>query len=127
MAGRGEGKRGDRSITELDRRIGGWVRHNREAIGISMRDLAAQLTARHPQAPWQESRVKRVELAQSRLTYDDVHAILDALGVSPTLVYQQAELVERSSTTEQAILADPELSSRDRGVLLRTYQALKDS
>lgn len=125
--GRGRGIKGERVPTELDRRVGTWVRHNREAVGISMRDLAAQLTARHLASPWQESRVKRVELAESRLTYDDVHAILDALDVPPRLFYQQAGIVTLPDTLEEAILSDPHLDARDRRRLAGSYRTFRDN
>lgn len=123
--GRGAGIRGERQATELDRHIGTWARHHREAAGLSLAALAERLTARTPQAPWGETRIRRIEQGVMQARYNDVHLLLDELGVPLTLFYRETGIVTLPDTAEEAILSDHHLDARARSRLAAAYRVLR--
>lgn len=117
------GKRGDRSATDLDRRVGATVRHFRDDVVKLTRDeVNAILNTRFPREPWDEARLARIEAGTKRLTLVDVWRVIEAMGVSPALFGQKAGLYRVPVGVEEAILADPNLGSLDRQALVFNYQ-----
>lgn len=119
---RGLGPRGDRKPSTYDRTVGTWVRYNREALGTARVPVADELTRRHPDEPWQEQRLARLENAIQRVTLTDLLNVLEALGVPPRLFFQQAGIVPAGGGVEEAINGAPELSGYERLNLAREYR-----
>lgn len=121
-AGKKPKRTGDRTPTELDRRIGRWIAHFRVEAGYSLRGLAPILTARTPLAKWGASRINATELADGRATYDDVHEILHGLNVEPVVFYQKAGLIKLPASTLDMLEIDPAIDDFDRESLMVAYR-----
>lgn len=118
------GRRGDRSATELDRTVGTAIRQFRDDLGLTRDQVNAVLNGRHPAEPWDDARLARIEGGVKRITIVDAWRVIDALGVRRGLFAKKSGLVETEHTVEEVILGDPKLTARDRGSMLRFYQAL---
>jgi hypothetical protein len=111
---------GDRSPTELDKAIG---RKLKELRGPYSRDkVCDDLTALHPESPWEPNRLRRIEIAKYRNTFADVHTLLDYYRVRPIVFYQQVGAIDFDDTTVGRIETDPYLSPDVRDTILMIYR-----
>ena len=101
--------------------IGDYIREQREQARISMRQLAQQAGVSNPY-------LSQIERGLRKPSADILQQIAKGLRISAEALYVQAGILEdRPADTgvRSALLADPELSERQKQVLIEIYESFR--
>ena len=96
--------------------IGGFIRSQREAAQVSVRQLAEKAGVSNPY-------LSQIERGLRKPSADVLQQIAKALRVSAEVLYVRAGILEPSETSEvrDAIITDTAISERQKQVLLDIY------
>ncbi len=106
---------------ETVRSIGDYIREQREQARISMRQLAQQAGVSNPY-------LSQIERGLRKPSADILQQIAKGLRISAEALYVQAGILEdrpADSGVRSALLADPELSERQKQVLIEIYESFR--
>jgi transcriptional regulator with XRE-family HTH domain len=101
--------------------IGDYIREQREQARISMRQLAQQAGVSNPY-------LSQIERGLRKPSADILQQIAKGLRISAEALYVQAGILEdrpADSGVRSALLADPELSERQKQVLIEIYESFR--
>jgi transcriptional regulator with XRE-family HTH domain len=101
--------------------IGEYIRDQREQARISMRQLAQAAGVSNPY-------LSQIERGLRKPSADILQQIAKGLRISAEALYVQAGILEdrpADSGVRSALLADPELSERQKQVLLEIYESFR--
>jgi transcriptional regulator with XRE-family HTH domain len=101
--------------------IGEYIREQREQARISMRQLAQAAGVSNPY-------LSQIERGLRKPSADILQQIAKGLRISAEALYVQAGILEdrpSDSGVRSALLADPELSERQKQVLMEIYEAFR--
>src|SRR6202161_1631657 len=101
--------------------IGEYIRQQREQAKISLRQLAQQAGVSNPY-------LSQVERGQRNPSAEILQQIAKGLRISAEALYVRAAILEyrpADSGVRSALLADPELSERQKQVLLEIYESFR--
>jgi transcriptional regulator with XRE-family HTH domain len=101
--------------------IGDYIREQREQARISMRQLAQQAGVSNPY-------LSQIERGLRKPSADILQQIAKGLRISAEALYVQAGILEDRPTdtgVRSALLADPELSERQKQVLIEIYESFR--
>jgi transcriptional regulator with XRE-family HTH domain len=101
--------------------IGDYIREQREQARISMRQLAQAAGVSNPY-------LSQIERGLRKPSADILQQIAKGLRISAEALYVQAGILEdrpADSGVRSALLADPELSERQKQVLLEIYESFR--
>lgn len=101
--------------------LGDYLREQRVATGVSLRQLAEQAGVSNPY-------LSQIERGLRRPSAEVLQQLAKALRISAEQLYAQAGIVHPHSeagSVELAILADPVLTERQKHSLLDVYQAFR--
>ncbi|MGN2635619.1 helix-turn-helix domain-containing protein [Nocardia takedensis] len=115
----GAGERGGRVATAAHD-IGGFIRSQREAAQVSLRQLAALAGVSNPY-------LSQIERGLRNPSAEVLAQIAKALRVSSEVLYVRAGYLEQRphSPIRDALLADTEISERQKQVLLEIYESFR--
>src|SRR5271169_3952395 len=106
---------------ETVKSIGDYIREQREQARISMRQLAQQAGVSNPY-------LSQIERGLRKPSADILQQIAKGLRISAEALYVQAGILEdrpADSGVRSALLADPELSERQKQVLIEIYESFR--
>jgi len=106
---------------ETVKSIGDYIREQREQARISMRQLAQQAGVSNPY-------LSQIERGLRKPSADILQQIAKGLRISAEALYVQAGNLEdrpADSGVRSALLADPELSERQKQVLIEIYESFR--
>src|SRR5919108_2193312 len=101
--------------------IGAYIREQREQAKISMRQLAQSAGVSNPY-------LSQIERGLRKPSADILQQIAKGLRISAEALYVQAGILEdrpADSGVRSALLADPELSERQKQVLIEIYESFR--
>jgi transcriptional regulator with XRE-family HTH domain len=101
--------------------IGEYIREQREQAKISMRQLAQSAGVSNPY-------LSQIERGLRKPSADILQQIAKGLRISAEALYVQAGILEdrpADSGVRSALLADPELSERQKQVLMEIYESFR--
>ncbi len=101
--------------------IGEYIREQREQAGKSMRQLAQAAGVSNPY-------LSQIERGLRKPSADILQQIAKGLRISAEALYVQAGILEdrpADSGVRSALLADPELSERQKQVLIEIYESFR--
>jgi transcriptional regulator with XRE-family HTH domain len=101
--------------------IGEYIREQREQAKISMRQLAQNAGVSNPY-------LSQIERGLRKPSADILQQIAKGLRISAEALYVQAGILEDRQTdsgVRTALLADPELSERQKQVLIEIYESFR--
>src|ERR1700749_3494780 len=101
--------------------IGDYIREQREQAKISMRQLAQQAGVSNPS-------LSQIERGLRKPSADILQQIAKGLRISAEALYVQAGILEDrqpDSGVRSALLADPQLSERQKQVLIEIYESFR--
>ena len=100
--------------------IGAYIREQREQAKISLRQLAQNAGISNPY-------LSQIERGLRRPSADILQQIAKGLRISAEALYVRAGILEEkpASAVTDAVLADPDLSERQKQVLLDVYQSFR--
>ena len=101
--------------------IGEYIREQREQAKISMRQLAQTAGVSNPY-------LSQIERGLRKPSADILQQIAKGLRISAEALYVQAGILEdrpADSGVRSALLADPELSERQKQVLIEIYESFR--
>jgi transcriptional regulator with XRE-family HTH domain len=101
--------------------IGDYIREQREQARISVRQLAQQAGVSNPY-------LSQIERGLRKPSADILQQIAKGLRISAEALYVQAGILEdrpADSGVRSALLADPELSERQKQVLIEIYESFR--
>ena len=101
--------------------IGDYIREQREQARISMRQLAQQAGVSNPY-------LSQIERGLRKPSADILQQLAKGLRISAEALYVQAGILEdrpADSGVRSALLADPELSERQKQVLIEIYESFR--
>ena len=102
--------------------LGSYLREQRVAAELSLRQLAEQAGVSNPY-------LSQIERGLRRPSAEVLQALAKALRISAEQVYVQAGILnpddDQVRSVELAILGDPMLSERQKQALLETYEAFR--
>src|SRR6266581_3437798 len=101
--------------------IGTFIRTQREAAQVSVRQLAEKAGVSNPY-------LSQIERGLRKPSADVLQQIAKALRVSAEALYVQAGILEdrpADSGVRSALLADPELSERQKQILIDIYESFR--
>jgi transcriptional regulator with XRE-family HTH domain len=101
--------------------IGDYIREQREQARISMRQLAQQAGVSNPY-------LSQIERGLRKPSADILQQIAKGLRISAEALYVQAGILEdrpADSGVRSALLADPDLSERQKQVLIEIYESFR--
>jgi len=101
--------------------IGDYIREQREQARISMRQLAQAAGVSNPY-------LSQIERGLRKPSADILQQIAKGLRISAEALYVQAGILEdrqADSGVRSALLAEPELSERQKQVLLEIYESFR--
>ena len=101
--------------------IGDYIREQREQAKISMRQLAQSAGVSNPY-------LSQIERGLRKPSADILQQIAKGLRISAEALYVQAGILEdrpADSGVRSALLADPELSERQKQVLIEIYESFR--
>ena len=102
--------------------LGGYLREQRVAAELSLRQLAEQAGVSNPY-------LSQIERGLRRPSAEVLQALAKALRISAEQVYVQAGILnpddDQVRSVELAILGDPVLSERQKQALLEVYMAFR--
>ena len=106
---------------ETVKSIGDYIREQREQARISVRQLAQQAGVSNPY-------LSQIERGLRKPSADILQQIAKGLRISAEALYVQAGILEdrpADSGVRSALLADPELSERQKQVLIEIYESFR--
>jgi transcriptional regulator with XRE-family HTH domain len=106
---------------ETVKSIGDYIREQREQARISMRQLAQQAGVSNPY-------LSQIERGLRKPSADILQQIAKGLRISAEALYVQAGILDdrpADSGVRSALLADPELSERQKQVLIEIYESFR--
>jgi transcriptional regulator with XRE-family HTH domain len=101
--------------------IGDYIREQREQARISMRQLAQQAGVSNPY-------LSQIERGLRKPSADILQQIAKGLRISAEALYVQAGILEdrpADSGVRSAVLADPDLSERQKQVVMEIYESFR--
>jgi len=101
--------------------IGEYIREQREQAKISMRQLAQSAGVSNPY-------LSQIERGLRKPSADILQQLAKGLRISAEALYVQAGILEDRSPdsgVQSALLADPELSERQKQVLIEIYESFR--
>lgn len=101
--------------------IGDYIREQREQAKISLRQLAEQAGISNPY-------LSQIERGLRKPSADILHQIAKGLRISAEALYVQAGILEdrpADSGVRSALLTDPQLTERQKQVLLEIYESFR--
>lgn len=101
--------------------IGDYIRDQREQAKISLRQLAEQAGVSNPY-------LSQIERGLRKPSADILQQIAKGLRISAEALYVQAGILEdrpADSGVRSALLADPQLSERQKQVLIEIYESFR--
>jgi transcriptional regulator with XRE-family HTH domain len=101
--------------------IGDYIRQQREQARISLRQLAEQAGISNPY-------LSQIERGLRKPSADILHQIAKGLRISAEALYVQAGILEDrppDSGVRAALLTDPQLTERQKQVLLEIYESFR--
>src|SRR5919201_5684249 len=101
--------------------LGDYIRDQREQAKISLRQLAEQAGVSNPY-------LSQIERGLRKPSADILQQIAKGLRISAEALYVQAGILEdrpADSGVRSALLADPELSERQKQVLIEIYESFR--
>ncbi|MCW2783860.1 MAG: clgR 1 [Marmoricola sp.] len=102
--------------------LGGYLREQRDAAGMSLRQLAELAGVSNPY-------LSQIERGLRRPSAEVLQQLAKALRISAEQVYVQAGILspddDQVRSVELAVLADPVLSERQKQALLEIYQSFR--
>jgi len=102
--------------------LGGYLREQRDAAGMSLRQLADQAGVSNPY-------LSQIERGLRKPSAEVLQQLAKALRISAEQVYVQAGFLapddDQVRSVELAVLADPVLSARQKQALLAVYQSFR--
>jgi transcriptional regulator with XRE-family HTH domain len=101
--------------------IGEYIREQREQARISLRQLAQQAGVSNPY-------LSQIERGLRKPSADILQQIAKGLRISAEALYVQAGILEdrpADSGVRSALLSDPELSERQKQVLVEIYESFR--
>jgi transcriptional regulator with XRE-family HTH domain len=101
--------------------IGDYIREQREQARISLRQLAEQAGISNPY-------LSQIERGLRKPSADILHQIAKGLRISAEALYVQAGILEDrlpDSGVRAALLTDPQLTERQKQVLLEIYESFR--
>lgn len=107
-------------VTTAVHDIGGFIRTQREAAEVSLRQLAKRAGVSNPY-------LSQIERGLRKPSADVLAQIAKGLRVSAEVLYEQAGIVERRPATPvvAALLADVAISERQKQVLVEIYETFR--
>ena len=109
-------------MAKLDvRTLGDYIREQRSAAQISLRQLASQAGVSNPY-------LSQIERGLRKPSADILQQIAKGLRISAEALYVQAGILEDRSAdsgVRSALLADPQLSERQKQVLIEIYESFR--
>jgi transcriptional regulator with XRE-family HTH domain len=106
---------------ETVKSIGDYIREQREQARISMRQLAQQAGVSNPY-------LSQIERGLRKPSADILQQIAKGLRISAEALYVQAGILEdrpADSGVRSALLTDPDLSERQKQVLIEIYESFR--
>ncbi|MCO7220474.1 helix-turn-helix domain-containing protein [Klenkia sp. PcliD-1-E] len=106
--------------TQVGSQVGDFIRTQRNAAQVSLRELARSAGVSNPY-------LSQVERGLRKPSAEILAQIARGLKISAETLYEQAGILDRRSGTPDtvtAIRADPALSERHKAVLLDLYESL---
>lgn len=102
--------------------LGGYLREQRDAAGMSLRQLAEQAGVSNPY-------LSQIERGLRKPSAEVLQQLAKALRISAEQVYVQAGILQPDNdqvrSVELAVLADPVLTARQKQALLAVYQSFR--
>ena len=102
--------------------LGGYLREQRDAAGMSLRQLAEQAGVSNPY-------LSQIERGLRKPSAEVLQQIAKALRISAEQIYVQAGILkpddDQVRSVELAVLADPVLTARQKQALLSVYQSFR--
>lgn len=102
--------------------LGGYLREQRDAAGMSLRQLAEQAGVSNPY-------LSQIERGLRKPSAEVLQQLAKALRISAEQVYVQAGILQPDDdqvrSVELAVLADPVLNARQKQALLAVYQSFR--
>jgi|SRR5215204_1937976 len=110
----------NQTVHELGRGIGEYIRAQRTKARISLRELAKQAGVSNPY-------LSQIERGLRKPSAEILQQIAKGLRISAEAMYVQAGILEhrQASDVADAVLADPNLSERQKQVLLDIYESFR--
>jgi transcriptional regulator with XRE-family HTH domain len=108
-------------VTNAASDIGSFIRSQREAAQVSVRQLAEKAGVSNPY-------LSQIERGLRKPSADVLNQIAKALRLSAEVLYVQAGMLEPSEPSEvrDAIVADSAITERQKQVLLDIYTSFRD-
>jgi transcriptional regulator with XRE-family HTH domain len=106
------------SVSAVSSQVGDYIREQRNAARVSLRELARSAGVSNPY-------LSQVERGLRKPSAEILAAIAKGLKISAETLYEQAGILDRRSgnpDTVAAIRSDPSLSERHKAVLLELYE-----
>lgn len=102
--------------------LGGYLREQRDAAGMSLRQLAEQAGVSNPY-------LSQIERGLRKPSAEVLQQLAKALRISAEQIYVQAGILQPDDdqvrSVELAVLADPVLNARQKQALLAVYQSFR--
>ena len=113
-------KRVDETVQELGRDIGNYIREQRNTAQMSLRQLARLAGVSNPY-------LSQVERGLRKPSARILQQIAKGLRISAEALYLQAGILDRplGGPVVDAVVADPDLTERQKQVLLDVYEAFR--
>jgi transcriptional regulator with XRE-family HTH domain len=110
----------NQAVHELGRDIGGYIRSQRIKAQISLRELAKLAGVSNPY-------LSQIERGLRKPSAEILQQIARGLRISAEALYVRAGILEQrpGGVVVDAVLADPELTERQKQVLLDVYQSFR--
>ncbi|GGM69521.1 hypothetical protein GCM10012275_44960 [Longimycelium tulufanense] len=109
-----------KAVAELGQNIGDYIRQQRRNAQISLRQLARLAGVSNPY-------LSQIERGLRRPSAEILQQIAKGLRISAEALYVQAGILEQRAggPVVDAVLADPDLTERQKQVLLDVYQSFR--
>ncbi|MGH3994373.1 MAG: helix-turn-helix domain-containing protein [Pseudonocardiaceae bacterium] len=110
----------NQAVHELGRDIGGYIRTQRTKAQISLRELAKLAGVSNPY-------LSQIERGLRKPSAEILQQIAKGLRISAEALYVRAGILEQrqGGAVVDAVLADPELTERQKQVLLDVYESFR--
>jgi transcriptional regulator with XRE-family HTH domain len=110
------------SVAETAQTLGDYLRDQRRGAQLTLRQLADQAGVSNPY-------LSQIERGLRRPSADVLQQLAKALRISAETLYIRAGILDPdergSQSVQSAVLADPELSERQKQVLLEVYASFR--